>query len=279
MSRSWEAWRSRRWMKACAQVGSRLRLIGRPTVHAAGKISIGHRFYLCSRPVESHLVAGEGAVLNIGDDVSVGFGAAISAYQHVSIGQGTILGPYCIVMDTSFHRGAGDQSVHHDCRPVVIGADCRIGSSVIITKGTRIGDGAQILAGSVVSSDIPPGACAGGGRARVLGMAGDPSCRWGGPVSLLPDILMEVCDLAAPPELDETPVHPCLRGSARSHSLCEAIVRQTGVRVLASEISVASTYLDVARIVRLADFAGASTSRMSEGFRSKTQDSWTQFAF
>jgi Acetyltransferase (isoleucine patch superfamily) len=86
---------------------------------------------------------------------SVGGGAAIAAFQQVSIGDGTRIGPYVIIMDTNFHGSPGDQSVQHDTRPVTIGAGCRIGSRVTITRGGSIGDGAEILAGSVVSSAIP----------------------------------------------------------------------------------------------------------------------------
>ncbi len=78
-------------------------------------------FHLASRPVPSHLVAGPGAILHIGNDVSIGCGAAIAAIQHVHIGDGTRIGPFVIIMDTNFHGAPGDQSLQHDCRPVTIG--------------------------------------------------------------------------------------------------------------------------------------------------------------
>jgi acetyltransferase-like isoleucine patch superfamily enzyme len=117
-------------------------------------------------------------VLEIGPDVWIGHGAAIAAFELVRIGEGTHIGPFVIIMDTNFHGTPGDQSVRHDCRPIVIGKHCRIGSRVTITRGASIGDGAEILAGSVVSSAIPPGVCAGGARARVFGRAGDAASRW-----------------------------------------------------------------------------------------------------
>jgi acetyltransferase-like isoleucine patch superfamily enzyme len=137
----------------CESVGETPRLDGRPTINPeGGQVRVGHRFRLASRPVPSHLVAGPGAVLDIGNDVSIGAGAAIAAFQQVSIGDRTRIGPYVIIMDTNFHGKPGDQSVQHDTRPVTIGAGCRIGSRVTITRGGSIGDGAEILAGSVVSS-------------------------------------------------------------------------------------------------------------------------------
>jgi acetyltransferase-like isoleucine patch superfamily enzyme len=137
-----------------------------------GRIRIGDDFRLASQPVASHLVAGVGAVLEIGHAVSIGHGAAIAAFEHVQIGDGTRIGPFVVIMDTNFHGAPGEQAVVHDCRPVVIGSHCRIGSRVTITRGATIGDGAEILSGSVVTSAIPPGMCAAGARARVIGPAG-----------------------------------------------------------------------------------------------------------
>jgi acetyltransferase-like isoleucine patch superfamily enzyme len=166
-------------LRGCEIVGAAPRLHGRPTIYGKpGRIRIGDRFDLWSLPIESHLSAGPDGLLEIGDDVSIAHGAAVSAYECVRIGDGTLIGPYVVIMDTNFHASTGDQSLQHETKPVVIGKHCRIGSAVTITRGAVIGDGAEILAGSVVSSVIPPGVCAGGARARVLGRAGDLSCRW-----------------------------------------------------------------------------------------------------
>lgn len=52
--------------------------------------------------------------------------------------------------------------------PVKIGNDCWIGARVFLAGGVTIGDGAILLAGAVVTKDIPPFAIAGGVPARVL---------------------------------------------------------------------------------------------------------------
>src|SRR4029077_13008940 len=110
---------------------------------------------------------------------------------------------YVIIMDTNFHGSSGDQSVQHNTRPVTIGTGCRIGSRVTITRGGSIGDGAEILAGSVVSSAIPSGLCAGGGRARIIGRAGDMASRWDSSAAFLPELLMTTLRLESPPDLDD----------------------------------------------------------------------------
>ena len=52
--------------------------------------------------------------------------------------------------------------------PIVIGNDCWIGAGVSIIGGITIGDGAVVLAGSVVSKNIPPYSIVGGVPAKVL---------------------------------------------------------------------------------------------------------------
>ena len=56
--------------------------------------------------------------------------------------------------------GTGD-AVH-------IGSDCWIGDRVFIVGGVTINDGAVVLAGAVVTKDVPPYAIVGGIPARIL---------------------------------------------------------------------------------------------------------------
>jgi len=55
------------------------------------------------------------------------------------------------------------------CRPVVIEDDVWIGPNVTILKGVRIGQGAFIEAGSLVTRDMPPRAHVLGNPAQVVG--------------------------------------------------------------------------------------------------------------
>lgn len=193
------------WLRACESVGKEPRLRSRPSIYCGpGRLLIGDRFLLSSRPVPSHLVAGPDGVLTIGSDVSIAHGAAIAAYERVTIGDGTSIGPYVVIMDTNFHGASGDQSIQHDTRPVTIGRNCRIGTAVTIGRGAEIGDDVQILAGSVVLSVIPSGCCAGGARARVLGRAGDAAAQWDGVATVLPDVVRAVCRLESAPRPDTT---------------------------------------------------------------------------
>lgn len=51
---------------------------------------------------------------------------------------------------------------------VVIGSDCWIGYDVKLIEGVRIGDGAMVLAGAVVTKDVPPYAIVGGVPAKII---------------------------------------------------------------------------------------------------------------
>ncbi|MDN5344668.1 MAG: heptaprenylglycerol acetyltransferase [Clostridia bacterium] len=57
--------------------------------------------------------------------------------------------------------------------PVEIGAWVLIGANATILPGIRIGDGAIVAAGAVVTRDVPAGAIVGGVPARVIGRVED----------------------------------------------------------------------------------------------------------
>lgn len=61
-----------------------------------------------------------------------------------------------------------DNSTIRDNRPVVIGNDVWVGAYVSILPGVRIGDGAVITAGAVVTRDVKPYAIVGGVPAKTI---------------------------------------------------------------------------------------------------------------
>ena len=253
---------ARTWLRDCWSVGSGVQLHGRPSIHpeGGGRILIGDRCTIASRPVATHLVAGAGAVLDIGADASIGHGGAIAAYDRVDIGAGTTIGPFVIVLDTNFHGNTGDQSVQHDCRPVVVGAHCRIGARVTITRGATIGDGARILAGSVVSSAIPAGVCAGGARARVLGPVADVDLGWDSAAAVLPLLLMDCLEFAAPVDLSATPLDLPGWGDAAAACLIRRIAARFGINLAISELPAADPFVTLAS--RIDDARRRSASRL-----------------
>lgn len=63
-----------------------------------------------------------------------------------------------------------DQRQYEEYRRVEIGNDVWIGSRVMVMGGVRIGHGAIIAAGAVVTRDVPPYAVVGGVPAKVIKM-------------------------------------------------------------------------------------------------------------
>ena len=93
------------------------------------------------------------------------------------IGSDVMMGPDVIIL-TSTHeisrtdipmREQGGGTGKED-RTVVIGDDVWIGTRVIILPGVKIGSGAVIAAGAVVSRNVPDFAIVGGIPARVIKM-------------------------------------------------------------------------------------------------------------
>lgn len=126
----------------------------------------------------------------------MGMGTYIAEYSRIEgkIGRFTSIGPYCQVvigmhpytypfvstspMFFSLAKQTGYTFAKKQCfqefkyaegkYPVVIGNDCWIGQRVSIISGVTIHDGAVILAGAMVTKDVPLYAIVGGVPAEVL---------------------------------------------------------------------------------------------------------------
>ncbi len=189
-------------LRSCDRVGASPVVDGGPTVVNEGRITLGDRFRLASRPVPSHLASLPGGELEIGHDVTIAHGAAIATQERIVIGDGTRIGPFCVVMDTDFHV-AGDATARHATSPVVIGKNVRIGSHVTILRGTVLGDGVRVESGSVVNGVTPPNARIGGVPARTLAAAAERVAAAMDVGKALPRVVMRALGLESAPSLDD----------------------------------------------------------------------------
>jgi FkbH-like protein len=157
------------FLRACTHVGRGARVIGKPLIRNEGRIVIGRRLRLTSRwnPVE--FVAEPGGAIEIGDDVAINYGTLVSARSRVRIGHRAQIGNLCIIADTELPNASADGGKAYDePQPIEIGDDVWLAVRVTVMPGARIGDGAVITAGSVVTGTIPRRVVAGGVPARVL---------------------------------------------------------------------------------------------------------------
>lgn len=74
---------------------------------------------------------------------------------------------YLLDKDMPCKYREGD-SVHSPKRQIIIGNDVWIGTRATICAGVRIGNGAIVAAGAVVTKDVPPYAIVGGNPAKVI---------------------------------------------------------------------------------------------------------------
>lgn len=109
------------------------------------------------------------AFLKIGVNSSIGDRTIINVRRSVTIGQRTQVSWNCQIMDTDFHTIYDENGLAApDVLPVEIGSDVLIGTNAIILKGVRIGSGAVVAAGSVVTRDVPENCVVAGNPARVI---------------------------------------------------------------------------------------------------------------
>ncbi|MBW2465285.1 MAG: acyltransferase [Deltaproteobacteria bacterium] len=109
--------------------------------------------------------------LRIGDETWVGQQCFFHSAGGLEIGARVGIGPGVRII-TSAHGEAGRGTPILDApvemAKVVIEDDADIGMSAVILPGVRIGKGAQIGAGAVVTRDVPAYAVAAGSPARVI---------------------------------------------------------------------------------------------------------------
>ncbi len=93
----------------------------------------------------------------------------LDAHERISVGRDVMIGPHCFITDGDHGTAPGSsvKSQRMTAQPVVIEDEAWLGAHVTVLPGVRIGRGAVIGAGSVVTRDIPAGAVAYGAPATV----------------------------------------------------------------------------------------------------------------
>jgi acetyltransferase-like isoleucine patch superfamily enzyme len=113
----------------------------------------------------------------LGEGLSVGPGTAIGAFSWigcsgaVTLGADVLLGPRVVILPENHRfddvvRRIKDQGVERST--VVVEDDCWLGANVTVLAGVRIGRGAVVAPGAVVTRDVAPGAVVAGVPARFV---------------------------------------------------------------------------------------------------------------
>lgn len=164
------------------EYGKGLKLIGWPFMfrYPAASLKIGKNVTINSSFFSNLLglyqrtiiiARGQGRI-EIGDNVGIS-GSTIYAREHITIGNYVTIGANTKIMDNDFHPLDAEARKNNDFSmlkviPVEIGDQVFIGCNSIILKGTRLGDGCIVGAGSVVHGIFPPNSVLAGNPARII---------------------------------------------------------------------------------------------------------------
>ncbi len=151
----------------------------------AGAYINSHTVIYAGNNIGANLRVGHGVLLReqneIGDDVSIGSGSNVE--HHVRIGNRVRLhsnvfvpelsvleddcwlGPNVVVTNA---RYPATPTTKEELAGVYIEKRAKIGANTTILPGVRIGTGALVGAGAVVTVDVPPGAVVAGNPARII---------------------------------------------------------------------------------------------------------------
>lgn len=119
-----------------------------------GGLKLGKKFKMRDG---SKLRIRKGAILSIGNNVSISSNCIITSRVDISIGDNVQISP-CVQIydhDHDFRCEGGLKSKNYNCNPIKIGNNVWIGCNTVILKGSTIGDNCVIAAGSIVKGVVP----------------------------------------------------------------------------------------------------------------------------
>lgn len=125
--------------------------------------NVHHTFYMGGKSIISP---------DLQADQHVFIAAGCRIYPKVSIGKYTMFAPEVAIL-------GGDHNFDDPCKPIIfsgrpkmpatqIGEDVWIGARAIIKAGVKIGNGAIIASGAIVTKDVPAYAIYGGNPAKLI---------------------------------------------------------------------------------------------------------------
>ena len=124
----------------------------------------------CGSNVNIEKNADFAANIKIGNNSGIGKNSSVGAFTE--IGDNVMMGEACLIYTRNHKFDRTDIPMClqgcYEYRPVIISDDVWIGARVIILPGVKIGKGAIIGAGAVVTGEIPAYAIAGGVPAKVI---------------------------------------------------------------------------------------------------------------
>jgi maltose O-acetyltransferase len=164
----WPLLQAHWYLRRATHLGKKVRVFGRPIIENRGILLIGDRVRIRSTVAQTELVV-EGGTLEVCDGAYINYGCSIAAQKLVRIGANCRIGTYVMITDNNFHRLEPERRDEiPESLPVIIEENVWLGGRVIVLPGVTIGAGSAVGAGSVVTRDIPPRSLAVGVPAKVI---------------------------------------------------------------------------------------------------------------
>lgn len=118
-----------------------------------GSLTIGYGFHFRSGSYIAIVCDGK---MEIGNSVFVNRNCSFVCQDFITIGDNCAFGPNVVIYDHDHKFGRNGIESDYKTAPIVIENNCWIGAGVIILRGTYIGEGSVIGAGTVLKGKIPP---------------------------------------------------------------------------------------------------------------------------
>lgn len=112
------------------------------------------KFLSCLGPL--YLRCGENANMEIGNNCFFNRNCSVTAYKSITIGDNCMIANNVVIIDHDHKFNEKSISKELVGCPVVLGNNVWVGANTVILKGVKIGDGAIVAAGSVVTKNIAP---------------------------------------------------------------------------------------------------------------------------
>ncbi|HLT06537.1 MAG TPA: acyltransferase [Cyclobacteriaceae bacterium] len=155
------------YLRKCTSIGKLVSINHKPLIKNSGIIHLGDEVRIWSNINKTKIFVNKGGELTVGRNSRIN-GVHISVSQQVRIGDNVRIAPYTIIIDNDFHKIDDHFSDQGTKQAIVIEDDVWITMNCMIMKGVRIGRGAVVAAGAVVTRDVAPYSVVGGVPAKVI---------------------------------------------------------------------------------------------------------------
>ena len=154
------------YLRKCTSIGRMVSINKKPIIDNQGQMILGDEVRVWSNIVQAKLYTGRKGSLIVGTNSRLN-GVHIDCQHRVEIGANVRIAPYTIILDSDFHD-LKDHFSDGPAKAIIIEDDVWIATRSTILKGVRIGKGAVVATGAVVTRDVPPYTVVAGVPAKVV---------------------------------------------------------------------------------------------------------------